>query len=43
MDLWLLQPGHKIRTRDGVKAEVLAETQDDEWIRARISRNASIF
>jgi hypothetical protein len=35
MDLWYLRPGHKIRTRDGAKAEVLAETQDGEWIRVR--------
>lgn len=35
MDLWLLKPGHKIKTRDGVEAEVLSETEDGEWIRVR--------
>lgn len=35
MDLWLLKPGHKIQTPDGVEAEVLAETQDGDWIRVR--------
>ncbi len=35
MDLWVLKPGHKIRTRDGAEAEVLSETEDGEWIRVR--------
>lgn len=35
MDLWLLKPGHKIRTRDGAEAKVLSETEDGEWIRVR--------
>src|SRR5215210_5953025 len=35
MDMWLLKPGHKIRTRDGAEAEVLSETEDGEWIRVR--------
>lgn len=35
MELWYLKPGHKIRTRDGAEAEVLAETEDGEWIRVR--------
>lgn len=35
MDLWLLRPGHRIRTRDGAEAEVLAETEDGEWIKVR--------
>jgi hypothetical protein len=35
MNLWLLKPGHKIRTHDGAEAEVLAETEDGEWIRVR--------
>jgi hypothetical protein len=35
MDLWLLKPGHKIRTRDGAEAEVLSESEDGEWIRVR--------
>lgn len=35
MDLWLLKPGHKIRTRDGAKAEILSETEDGEWIKLR--------
>src|SRR5215211_3615674 len=35
MDLWLLKPGHKIRTRDGAEAEVLSVTEDGEWIRVR--------
>lgn len=35
MDLWMLKPGHKIRTRDGAEAEVFFETEDGEWIRVR--------
>ncbi len=35
MDLSLLKPGHKIRTREGVEAEVLSETEDGEWIRVK--------
>lgn len=35
MNLWLLKPGHKVRTRDGAEAEVLAETEDGAWIRVR--------
>ncbi len=35
MDLSILKPGHKIRTRDGAEAEVLSETEDGEWIRVR--------
>ena len=35
MDLRLLRPGHRIRTRDGAEAEVLSATEDGEWIRAR--------
>ena len=35
MNLWYPKPGHKIRTRDGAEAEVLAETQDGEWIKVR--------
>lgn len=35
MDLWILKPGHKIRTRDGAEAEVLSETHDGEWIKVR--------
>ena len=35
MDLWLLKQGHKIRTHDGSEAEVLAETEDGEWVRVR--------
>ena len=35
MDLWMLKPGHKIRTRDGDEAEVLSETQDGEWVKVR--------
>ena len=35
MDLWLLKPGHKIRTVGGPEAEVLSETEDGEWIRVR--------
>jgi hypothetical protein len=35
MNLWLLKPGHKIKTNDGAEAEVLAETEDGEWIRVR--------
>jgi hypothetical protein len=45
MDLWLLKPGHKIRTRDGAEAEVLSETEDGEWIRVRYlaSENDPLF
>jgi hypothetical protein len=35
MDLWHLKPGHRIRTRGGVEAEVLSETEDGEWIKVR--------
>lgn len=35
MDLWLLKPGHKIRTHDGAEAEVLDETEDGAWIKVR--------
>ena len=35
MDLWLLRPGHRIRTRDGTEAEVLTETEDGAWIQVR--------
>jgi len=35
MNLWLLQPGDKVRTLDGAEAEVLYETEDGEWIRVR--------
>jgi hypothetical protein len=35
MDLWYLKPGHKVKMRDGAEAEVLAETEDGEWIRVR--------
>jgi hypothetical protein len=35
MDLWLLKPGHKIRTHEGAEAEVLSETEDGEWIKVR--------
>ncbi len=42
MDLWLLTPGHTIRTRDGAEAEVLPETEDGEWIRVRyVDRGAN--
>lgn len=39
MDLWMLKPGHKVRTRDGAEAEVLYETDDGEWIRVRYLGN----
>jgi hypothetical protein len=35
MDLWILKPGHKIKTREGAEAEILSETEDGEWIRIR--------
>ena len=35
MNLWLLKPGHRIRTHDGAEAEVLAETKDGGWIQVR--------
>ena len=35
MNLWLLKPGHKIRTRDGAEAEILSETEDGQWIKIR--------
>ncbi len=41
MDLWLLKPGHKVSTRDGVGAEILSETQDVEWIRVRYLDSAA--
>ncbi len=31
----MLRPGNKIRTADGAKAEVLAETEDGSWIKVR--------
>ena len=40
MNLWMLKPGHKIRTHDGAEAEVLAETEDGEWIRVRYLQSA---
>lgn len=39
MDLWLLRAGHKIRMRDGSEAEVLAETEDGEWVKVRYLGN----
>jgi hypothetical protein len=35
MNLWLLKPGHRIRTLDGAEAEVLSETEDGSWIKVR--------
>ena len=35
MNLWLLRPGHSIRTRDGAEAEVLTGTKDGAWIKVR--------
>ena len=35
MNLWLLKSGHKVRTRDGAEAEVLAETEDGARIKVR--------
>lgn len=35
MNLWLLKPGHRIRTRDGAEAEVLSGTEDGVWIKVR--------
>ena len=35
LDLWLLKPGHKIRTSDGSEAEVLSATEDGEWIKVK--------
>lgn len=35
MNLWLLKPGHRIRTHDGAEAEVLAETEDGTWLMVR--------
>ena len=35
----MLKPGHKVRTRDGAEAKVLAETDDGEWIRVRYLGN----
>jgi hypothetical protein len=40
MNLWLLRPGHKVRTRNGAEAEVLAETEDGAWKRVRYLRVA---
>ena len=33
--MWILKPGHKIKTFEGAEAEVLSETEDGEWIRIR--------
>jgi hypothetical protein len=27
MDLWLLRPGHKVRTLEGMEAEILSGTE----------------
>jgi hypothetical protein len=35
VDSWRLQPGHKVRTPDGAKAEILFETENGEWIEVR--------
>ena len=35
MNLWMLKPGHKIKTYDGVQAEVLSETEDGQWVKVR--------
>ncbi len=35
VNLRMLRPGNKIRTADGAKAEVLAETEDGSWIKVR--------
>ena len=40
MNLWILRPGHKVRTRDGAEAEVLSETEDGERIRVRYLNDA---
>lgn len=35
MNLWMLKPGHRVRTRGGAEAEVLAETEDGAWVKVR--------
>lgn len=35
MDLTLLKPGDRIRTRDGATAEILKPTEDGKWILVR--------
>lgn len=35
INIWLLRPGHRIRTYDGAEAEVLAQTQDGVWVQVR--------
>ncbi len=35
MNLWEFRPGDTIRTGDGAVAEVLSETEDGAWIKAR--------
>ncbi len=35
MDLWTLQPGDKVLTRDDAQAEALSETEDGERIKVR--------
>lgn len=35
MDLWGLEPGNRIRMRDGAVAGVVAKTEDGAWIKAR--------
>ncbi len=35
MDLYNLKPGDQVRTVDGSVGEVVAETEDGQWIRVR--------
>jgi len=35
MELWSLKPGERVRTTDGAVAEVVAGTQDGQWILVR--------
>jgi len=35
MDLYDLKPGDRVRTADGAVVEVLAETEDGQWIKVR--------
>ncbi len=35
MNLWELKKGDKVKLQDGIVANVLARTQDGQWIRVR--------
>jgi len=35
MDLYELRRGDRVRTADGAVVEVLAETEDEQWVKVR--------